>query len=46
MVVKVSSDTPIEDAHNVVDRIEKELRRQGIDVTVHVEPKTRNADEG
>jgi divalent metal cation (Fe/Co/Zn/Cd) transporter len=38
IVIKIEPGIPIEEAHSVADTIEKELRKQGIDVVVHVEP--------
>lgn len=45
MVVMVSSNKPLEEAHNVIDVIEKELRKDGIDVSIHVEPLGKEAEE-
>jgi divalent metal cation (Fe/Co/Zn/Cd) transporter len=38
VVVRVEPSTPIEKAHSVADNIEKELKKQGIDIVIHVEP--------
>lgn len=38
IVVRIALGTLIEDAHSIADSIEKELKKHGIDVIVHVEP--------
>lgn len=38
IVVKVKPSTSIEKAHLIADKIEKELKKQGIDIVIHVEP--------
>lgn len=38
VIVKVSSGTLVEEAHSIVDTVEKELRKSGIDVSIHIEP--------
>lgn len=41
IVVRFSPSTPLEEAHRIADNIEKKLKEQGIDITVHLEPSTR-----
>ncbi|MGC9012066.1 cation diffusion facilitator family transporter [Thermogladius sp.] len=38
VVVRVRPGTPVEEAHAIMDRVEKELAKHGIEVVVHVEP--------
>ncbi|MEM4576365.1 MAG: cation transporter [Candidatus Nezhaarchaeales archaeon] len=45
MVVRLSSSKPLEEAHNVIDVVEKELRKDGIDVSIHVEPSDKEVKE-
>ena len=43
IVVKLSPDARLEDAHKIVDVVERELKARGIDVLIHVEPSTKSA---
>lgn len=38
IIVEITSSTSLEKAHDIADSIEKELRKQGMDIIVHVEP--------
>lgn len=38
IIVKIPPSTSIEEAHNIIDIVEKELKKNGIDVTIHIEP--------
>ncbi|MEM4848356.1 MAG: cation transporter dimerization domain-containing protein [Ignisphaera sp.] len=38
VIVEVNPSIPLEKAHEIADSIEKELKKQGMDVIVHVEP--------
>lgn len=40
IIIRIPSDTSIEYAHQISDSIEKKLKENGIDVTVHIEPST------
>jgi divalent metal cation (Fe/Co/Zn/Cd) transporter len=43
MVVKLSPDARLEEAHAMVDAVEGELRSRGIDVSIHVEPSAKGS---
>jgi len=43
MVIKLSPDARLEEAHAMVDAVEGELRSCGIDVSIHVEPSAKGS---
>ena len=44
MVVRLSPYARLEEAHAIVDAVERELRSRGIDVSIHVEPSTKSVE--
>ncbi|MEM4608493.1 MAG: cation transporter [Candidatus Methanomethylicaceae archaeon] len=38
VVIKVSPDKSIEEIHSIIDKIERDLKLSGIDVSIHIEP--------
>jgi len=41
VIVEVNPSTPLDKAHDIADSIEKELKKQGMDIIVHVEPSNK-----
>ncbi|MFN7106495.1 MAG: cation transporter dimerization domain-containing protein [Pyrobaculum sp.] len=46
VVITIDENLTVRDAHEIADRVEKELKKElGGEVTVHVEPSTQKKEE-